>query len=483
MDTTHNQEPIKLKNLIIRLRHAFLRLWPLILALSVGVGALSYVRGQRNFVPMYESTAIFTVDAAYLNDDIFNNTAYYDQYAARSLAEVLPQILPTQAMRDLILQVIPKGYINGSASVSSVADSNLVVLRVKSSNPQDAYDYLSAIVKCYPQILQYVASNPKVRVMQPPVVPTEPYNTFDGSYAAIRGGIVGLAAGLALMVAYALLVRTVQSGDELKSAINLPIIVSLPKVTAKKRRKKTAGLLTADADPNLAESFRGLRVKVKKLVAPTQKKVILVTSTIAGEGKTTVSINLAQSLVSDGHKVLLLDADLRNQSVARALGEKATGYSLLDCLRDPDISVLDLIRTVPGSKLEYVSGRSTDAQHYTVNPRSLDQLLELLALRYDYIVMDTAPCEVVSDTASMCRCAGCVLYVVRQDHAHIGQILNAVTTLHHKDVRITGCVFNGVPQNHRHYGYGYGYSYGYKKYSYSYHYSKYSYSHYAAPKD
>lgn len=475
METSHSQEPIKLMNLFVRLKNAFKRLWLVVLALTVGLGVLSYLRGQRSFVPMYEASAVFTVEAGYTSDSIFSNDVYYDQYAARQLAASFQQILSMDVMRDLVIQELPKGYINGSASASAVAESNLMVLRVSSADPQDAYDYLNAIIACYPKVAIYMASNPNLRIMQAAAVPTEPYNTFDGSYAALRGGVVGLLAGLVLVLALALMTRTVQTADELKSAVNLPIIVALPKVTVKKRRRNASALITAESDPNMAESLRGLRVKVKKLLEEPEKKVALVTSTIAGEGKTTVAINLAHALVSDGHKVLLLDADLRSQSVARALGEKAAGHNLLDCLRDPDISILDLIRTNEELKLDFVSGRNADSRHYSVNTRGLSQLLEVLELQYDYIVIDTAPCEVVSDTSSLCRCADCVLYVVRQDHAHRSQIINGVTSLHQKDVQLTGCVFNGVPQSHRQYGYGYGYSYGYRKYGYGYGYRKYGY--------
>lgn len=467
-------KPIKLKNLAVRIKKAFLQLWLLVLALTVGMGALSYIRGQRSFVPMYEASAVFTVEAGYTTDAIFSNNLYYDQYAARQLAATFQQIIPMDVMRDLIVQEIPKGYINGYATATAVAESNLIILRVTSNDPQDAYDYLSAIIHCYPQVAIYVASNPVLNIMQSAIVPTEPYNYFDGPYAAARGGIIGLAAGLALVMLYALLTRTVQTADELKSTLNLPLIVALPKVTLKRRRKKTAsGLITSESDPNMAESLRGLRVKMKKLLDSPEKKVTLVTSTTAGEGKTTVAINLAHALVSDGHRVLLLDADLRSQSVSRAMGEKATGHNLLDWLRDPDIPVESLIRTNEAMKLDFISGHSTDERHYTVNIHALTQLLEVLKRRYDYIIMDTAPCEVISDTASLCRCADCVLYVVRQDHAQSSQILNAVTALHQKDVTITGCIFNGVPQSHHKYGYSHSYSYGYRKYGYGYSYRSY----------
>lgn len=470
------QQPINLINVLIRFKNAFFQLWPLVLVLAMLSGILSFVSAKRSFTPMYESRAIFTVDSGYSAEDIFSTGAYYDQYAAQQMAAAFPHLLTLDIMNDLVLEQLDKPYIPGYATAEAVVDSNMLILTVRSTDPQDAYDYLCAIIECYPQVAGYMVDWPKMKIMTNPTLPSEPYNSFSGLGSTVKGGFVGVLLGLVIVFACGLLTRTIQTADELKSTVNLPILVALPKVAPKKRRSSVSPLITADSDPNMAESLRGLRVKVKKLLSEEGQKTILVTSTLAGEGKTTVSINLAQSLLQDGHKVLLLDADLRSQSIARTLGEKATGNGLMDCLKDPSISILDCVRTAK-SGLSFISGRSTDKRHYSIDARSLQRVLQTLTQNYDYVVIDTPPSEVVSDATALCRSADCVLYVIKQDYAQKGQVLNAVTSLHHKDVKIAGCIFNGVPQFHRQYGYGYrstygyGYDYGYRKYSYG---SKYS---------
>lgn len=479
------QEPIKLINIMIRVKNAFFQFWPLVLILAVLLGAYSYVRARTSFVPMYETKAIFTVESAYEAEDIFGTAAYYDQFAAQELAAAFPRILSTQMMNDLVVEQLEKGYINGYASAYAVVDTNMLVLTARSAVPQDAYDYINAVIECYPQVAIYIVDIPQVKIIQSPALPTTPYNSFSGWSSAAKGAILGAALGFAFIFACGLLTRTIQTADELKSAINLPILVALPRVTLKKRRKTHPVMVSAGSDPNMAESLRGLRLKVKKLLEEPDKKTVLVTSTIAGEGKTTVALNLARALVRDGHKVVVLDADLRSQSIARMLGEMAVGHGLLDCLKDPEISIMDCVRTDKNSTLDYISGHSTDKRHYTIEHRAMRKIIETLAQNYDYVVIDTPPSEVVSDATALCRYADCVLYVVRQDYAKRSQVINAVTTLHQKDVKLSGCVFNGVPQFHRQYGYGYrstygyGYDYGYRKYSgygskYGYGYSKYA---------
>lgn len=476
-----NTGRIDLVNIMIRFKNAFFHLWPMLLVMVVLFGVVSTYRAQRSFVPMYKAKAIFTVDSGYTAEDIFGTGAYYDQYAAQQMASSFPKILNMAVMSDLVLESLDGySYIPGYASAESVTDSNMLVLTVESTDPQGAYDYLCAIIECYPQVAVYMVDNPQMKIVEPPMLPSAPSNSFSPVNAAVKGALIGLVLSLAIMLVLALSSRTIQTADELKSVVNLPILVALPKVTIKKRRKGTNTVISADSNINMSESLRGLRMKVKKQLEDAGKKTILITSTLAGEGKTTVAVNLAQSLVKDGHKVIVLDADFRHQSVAKFLGAEAKGNSLLDCLKDSELSVNSCIRST-GDGLCYVSGRSTDKRQYTIEYRAMRRILEELAEEFDYVVLDTPPSEVVSDATALCRYAECVVYVVRQNFAKRGQVINAITALHQKDVKITGCVFNGVPQFYRHYGYGYrstygyGYDYGYRKYSYG---NKYGYGKY-----
>lgn len=484
-------EPFQLINLMIRFKNAFLQMWVLIVILGVLLGGLSWYRAKSSFVPMYETRAIFTVDAGYTPEDIFGTGAYYDQYAAEQLAGAFPLLLSTDMMRDLVVQELDKGYINGYAQATAVADSNMLVLKVTGNNPRDIYDYMCAIIKCYPQVAIFMVENPQVKIVTSPEIPSAPYNSFNGVSSAVKGAVAGVAIGLLIILLCALMTKTVQTTDELKKAVNIPILVALPKVDVKKRRSSANTLITAESDPNLTESMRGLRMKVKKMCTESQKNVVLVTSTLAGEGKTTIAINLAAALVRDGHKVLLLDADLHSQSIARALGEPVNTNGLMECMKDDAVSIFSCVRHNNAQKLDFISGRSTDKRHYTLDINRVRHLLDELKTQYDYIVIDTPPNDVVSDAMALCRCANCVLYVVRQDHVQRNQVINSIASMHSKGIVINGCIFNGVPKFHRQYGYGYRYGYGYgydygnKKYHYGdkYHYgskygSKYHYSAY-----
>ena len=469
-----NSSPVDLLNLLVRFKHAFVQMWLLVLVMAVLLGGFTWYREKRAFVPMYEAKAIFTVDSGYTAEDIFGTGTYYDHYAAEQLAASFPHILSTDMMRDLVTQQLEKGYINGYATASAVADSNMLLLKVNGNNAHDAYDYLCAIIDCYPRVAVHMTQYPQVKIVTPPELPTEAYNSFSDMASVTKGTLLGAVLGLLIIFACSFMSKTIQTTDELKAAVNIPILVALPKVAVKKRRSRAETLVSASSDMNMTESIRGLRMKVKKLVKDKEKKIILLTSTLPGEGKTTVAINLAASLVREGHRVVLLDADMHHQSVARALGEAPESNGLMECMNDQELEILACIRTNEKYRLDFISGRDTDKRHYSMDQNVVNRMLQQLCKEYDYIIVDTPPNDVVSDAMALCRCANCVLYVVRQDRVQKSQVINSIHEMYSKGIKIDGCIFNGVPKFQRQYGYGYrygyGYGYDYKKYA-----NKYSY--------
>ena len=444
------------------------RFWLLVVILGVLCASATYYRAEKRFSPVYEAKAMFSIGSGYSAEDIFNSS-YYDNYAAQQLAAAFPYMLNTDLMRDLMLTQLDKGYINGSISASAVANTNMFVLTVHSSSAQDAYDILCAVIDCYPQVAVYMVDNPQVIVREAPSVPESPCNSFQWKPPVIRGLVTGVLAGLGILAVLSLLTRTVSTVEQLKAIVNLPILAVLPKVEKKKRRSNKRQVVKASSDRGMAESLRGLTLRVKKTVPQNVQKVILVTSTLPGEGKTTVASNLALSLAAEGHKVVILDADIRSQNVAGQLGVAQNRFNLIDCLGNPKRSVLDCLAFLPNSELAYLSGASITRQRYNLDPNGMRRVLKDLSEEFEYVIMDSAPCAVVADATLLCHFASSVLYVVKQDFARRTQILDAVSSLYEKGAPITGFVFNGVTRsyNRNGYSYGYRYGYGYQKYGYS----------------
>lgn len=439
-----------------------------ILMISILYGSRQYYRSYQSYTPYYQTSALLTVQLGNKENDIFNEETYYDTAAVNDVVETMPLLLNTDFMRDLIMEELGTTYIPGNISVAAITDTSFFELRVSGGDPQQIYDVLNAVLAAYPKAAVYLTDNTHLVVVDAAQIPTEPANSRTtismGTLARSVAKVV--AMGIAVTLILSLLKQTVGSEKELKEMVSIPLLAALPRIRVKARRKNTEILIRADEDPSMEEAVRGLRAKVRKSLDDRGGKVVLLTSTIPGEGKTTTAVNLALALVQEGHKTILVDADLRNQTVGRLLGGKQGHKGLADALKKKDAAPLDLcIRQMEGTELAYISGESTSKRHYRIDHEALKRMMETLEERYDYVVVDTPPCSVVSDTAMLSGFADGVVYVVRQDYANKSQIMDAVQSLHSQEVSLIGCILNGAPRSRRGYGYGYGYGYG-KKYGY-----------------
>lgn len=466
MEAAKNQNYIDISELLSRFFRELKKLWIPAIIVTAAFAVLFALRAKMNYTPMYQSRAMFTVSSGYSSDDILSYSYYYDNEAAKQLAAAFPYMLGTDVMNELVKNELGVSYINGSIRAEAVADTNLFILTVTSSDPQDAYDILEAVIASYPRVALYMVDYSQVIMKSEPTVPTAPYNSFSWKGSAVKGGMLGLGLSCLAALVLAMMRKTIFSAADLKASANVPILASVARTSAKKRRsgKGIISLTHAGVDPDFVEDMRGLRIKLLRAMTEPGAQVILVTSTLPGEGKTTISANLALSLASSGLRTVLIDTDLRKQDTKAAVGVNNTRPGLPEYMTDSNIKVASMLSPVPGSSLEVIC--STAAKRRPpMNAHKLEQLIERLRPDYDYIVLDTPPCGIISDAKFICRCADAIVYVVRHDYASRNQIVDSMQELADQKAKLTGCVLNDTPAVSHSKRYGYG-QYGYGKYGY-----------------
>lgn len=466
MEADKNQNYIDISELLSRFFRELKKLWLPAIIVTAAFAALFAVRAKMNYTPMYQSRAMFTVSSGYSSDDILSYSYYYDNEAAKQLAAAFPYMLGTDVMNELVKNELGVSYINGSIRAEAVADTNLFILTVTSSDPQDAYDILEAVIASYPRVALYMVDYSQVIMKSEPTVPTAPYNSFSWKGSAVKGAMLGFGLSCLAALVLAMMRKTIFSAADLKASANVPILASVARTSAKKRRsgKGIISLTHAGVDPDFVEAMRGLRIKLLRTMTEPGAQVILVTSTLPGEGKTTISANLALSLASSGLRTVLIDTDLRKQDTKAAVGVNDTRPGLPEYMTDSNIKVASMLSPVPGSSLEVIC--STAAKRRPpMNAHKLEQLIERLRPDYDYIVLDTPPCGIISDAKFICRCADAIVYVVRHDYASRNQIVDSMQELADQKAKLTGCVLNDTPAVSHSKRYGYG-QYGYGKYGY-----------------
>ncbi|MEZ4801910.1 MAG: polysaccharide biosynthesis tyrosine autokinase [Gelidibacter sp.] len=276
--------------------------------------------------------------------------------------------------------------------------------------------------------------------------------------------IAGLLVPFAFLYATILLDTKIKSKNDIELKVpNVPVIAELPRI-------KDGDLVFRDpTDRNVqAEAFRILSSNVNYILSESIKdkgKVIYCTSTIKGEGKTYVGLNLSLALASLNKKVLLIGADLRNPQIHNYTDHNKDEAGLSNYLHDSKFDWKDAL----------FNGFEKYPEHYTLlsgsippNPTQLltngrfEALLKAAKEEYDYIVVDTAPTILVTDTMLISELADATLYLVRAEYTE--KNLLAFSKNLHETGRLKNMayVINGVGASKSYgYTYNYGYSYGY----------------------
>ena len=201
------------------------------------------------------------------------------------------------------------------------------------------------------------------------------------------------------------------------------------------------------------EAYKTLRTNVRFFLNGKDCKKLCITSGVAGEGKSITLINLAISIAETGKKVLVVDCDLRRPAMARLLVEKASpGLSgVLAGMEDLD----DAIRKDMYPNLDILfSGEVPPNPSELLGSDEMQNMIEKMSKRYDYILVDTPPVNVVSDACIVANLLDGVLLLVRKDSSRRDDVKRSVDSLRLTGAKILGFVLNGVAmEGSKAYGY------------------------------
>lgn len=299
------------------------------------------------------------------------------------------------------------------------------------------------------------------RIVDMAKVPKKPIKPRKGLILLMAMFLAGLA-GVGLSLLREKLNNTFKSTEDVEAKLNLPVLGILPQVK-RKQRKELAHLYETDKDQGFSESIRTIRTSLVLSDLDIPHKVIVVTSSLPGEGKSTVSANIAIAL-GQMEKVLLIDADMRRPTLAKnfefAVGTPGLANVLSGTAKFAD-SVqqahnIDMIGAgmVPPNPLELLS-----------SPRFIE-LIEQLKGQYDRIVIDSPPTQAVSDALMLGTLADALIYVIKSDDTSIPLAVKGVGQLVQKKVPIIGVVLNQVDiKKAKKRGYSYGGYYDYYGYN------------------
>lgn len=445
----------------------FLKFWWIIIVLAVIGGGGMYYRSYRSYREKYSVSATFTVNTQALSlsgEGLPSYSYIYDSTTATQLEDTFPYILSSNILTEAICEDIGMSYIPASLTANAVASTNMFTLTAVGYDPQQTYDVLCSAMKNYPSAAKYLVGNVMLTVITEPFVPTEPVNEFNYD-SLYKGLLYGAVLGIAWIFVYALFRKTIKTKSDIKEKLKLAVVGTMPEVTFKKYRNlevdRRIVITNNKIGSGFQESVRVLKNSIVHLLGEAEK-TIMFTSTAPGEGKTTATINAAAALCDDGYRVLVIDADLRNPSIAEAL--------VLETEANFDDGSLYRIESKIDNGYSFLRFNTEDSVYAKImDVDYLSDLLPKLAKHYDYILVDTPPCGLVSDAITIAQCCDALVYVVLQDTVRVNKITAGINLLMPSGIHILGAVLNGARSGLAGYGDNYGYGYGsyghYKSYS------------------
>ena len=252
--------------------------------------------------------------------------------------------------------------------------------------------------------------------------------------------------GVALAFLYDVLDSTVKNPDDVDRKLGVPMLGLLPFVGSKKEPAETEQLVRAfvdDQQSGFKESVRTLRTSLTLASMEQSAQVILVTSSIPGEGKTTTSSNVAEAF-GQMEKTLLIDCDMRRPSVAKKFSLPHGKPGLSNAVAYPD-TLDSCIQSVPSLGIDVIAaGPIPPNPLELLASKNFKAILDTLRDRYQRIIIDSAPMQAVSDALYLSSLADGVVYVVKADHTKDKLALSGISRLDDNNARLLGVVLNQV---------------------------------------
>ncbi|MGM0934459.1 MAG: GumC family protein [Bacteroidota bacterium] len=328
--------------------------------------------------------------------------------------------------------------------------------------------YLFLLEKREENSLSLAVTAPKAKIVDSAYSSAEPVSP-KSKIILLAALILGLLIPFSIIYLKTLLNNKVKSREDLEKHVNeIPLVGEIPKV-----EKKSSEMILKNDRSILAEAFRILHTNLQYLIVSTADKdrgnTIFVTSTVKGEGKTLISFNLAVTLANTNKKVIIVGADLRNPQLQRFEKDARQHSGVSDYLTNDELVLKDLIKQTNSDNpnLELLpSGTIPPNPSELWRRKKTGEMFKELEQMYDYVIVDTAPSLLVTDTFLINKWADITLYVVRANYTEKKLLQFAVDSKREGKFQNLSFVLNDVKLANFGYGNKYGYAYGEEKKSF-----------------
>lgn len=423
------------------------------LAVIISAGVSFYF-----LTPIYEASTTIMVNKTYSDNEIITQLQLNDLNLNMRLAETYSEIIKSRRVVTEVIEQMDLDFtyeeLTRITDVSLVKNTEFINIKVTNSDPVLARDIANTLAEVFQIEVVEIMKVDNVQVLDASILPTQPIKPNKTLNVAIAG-VLGLMLSLGLVFLLEFLDRTLKSPDDVKLHLNLNVIGAIP-FSGKDHDRQ---VITYD-DPKspISEAYRTLRTNIQFASLDAPIKTMVITSAIAGEGKSTTIFNLATTLAQMGEKVLLIDADFRKPMLHK-VAEMANNYGLTNILiRDSDYK--ESIKKSHIENLDLIfSGVIPPNPSELLNSKKMKKFIDTVKEDYDYVLFDTPPVGLVTDAAILSTNVDGAILVTAVGQVDFDVAKRAVQLLRNVQANLIGSVLNKIPIGDKTYSYYYYSSY------------------------
>jgi polysaccharide biosynthesis transport protein len=399
-------------------------------------------------VPQYRATAsvYFSLPASNSATDLNQGATYTQAQVVSYAALVTKPIVLAKVIDELELELTPK-QLARSISARASGRTVLVDISAVSRDPQRASDLANSTATQLGVVVRELSpkgadgeSAISVAIVAEATAPSVPF-TPNTRRDVMIGFIGGLLVGSALALARELLDTKPRDADEVAGLVGAPVLAQVAHDNDIKRKIYASGQYPT----RTTEAFQRLRTNLRYVSIERPANVVTITSALAGEGKSTTSINFARACAQAGDRVLLIDADLRSPVIATRLCLQPA-YGLTNLLAE-GVPFEHLVQSQDDMPLLDVlaSGDVPPNPTHLIESPAMSSMLATARQTYDIVIIDSPPLLPVSDGAILARQSGAALLVANMRKVHRHQLVEAVSHLQQVGGDLVGVIVNGSP--------------------------------------
>lgn len=436
-NTKINKAKNKVNYFITRLK----QFWILLIAMMIAFGAIGGGICAIKYTPEYTITQAFTIELT--NNPNANNATINEN----QLSKTIPSILNSKPYTDHMAPFIRQAKTSGRFMIKSLSNTNIFYITVTARSNENAIKIIELIEAHYHDLTDKIIGESEMKYFGEPVTSSIPSNSPNYIYGILGGMAIAMALFVAILTIQSITTSTFIDSHEAEIALNsscLAVIneIKIKRRSGEKRNQSKMPLITDDSAT--LELKQCINTLASKLITKCEKngyKVIMSTSSMAGEGKTSVSTNLACSLAEIGHKVLIIDCDLRSPNVFFQLNFDDIGNPLstaisngnaVGCITSTGIDNLYLLGNSDGS----------DNAFYDASGNELKQIISDLRDEYDYIILDTPPIGFLGDGISISESADGFIFVVSYNYVSTNYARHSLDSMNDSNAEMLGFVIN-----------------------------------------